>query len=656
MARPDFDKLPLQSSSSLSTTETTQIVPTERRLFGILIPELPKSIIPIKEPDLNLLPKGEEYALVALRQNLEDAVAILAQAGGPKPPQGSIRMAEPPRGVSADFGIPCHQLAKMQGLLPNQVADNLAARFNQMTSGGLNQPIVAASEKGYLNFQVEIGYFGTRVLKQVEQLGERYGKQNIGRGETVVIDCSSPNIAKYMSVGHLRSTVIGESLSRIYGANGYKVIRDNHLGDWGTQFGMLGRAYELWSADIGELNNPAMADPVKGLYELYVKMHEEIARQKQQDPDQESTLETEGKEWFKRLESGDPEARKLFNWASVVSLNEFQRVYDLLGVEFEYMLGESFYVDQGMIPDVLNALKQSGVAQTDEKGMVVIPIEETKLNPLAIQKSDGTSLYSTREIAALVSRMAWFDPAKILYVVGADQKAYFQQVFAASNKITGGQGPQCKHIYFGMVSLPEGKLSTREGRVVFLEDMLSEAVLRSKQRIQETNRNLPEIEVDDIARQVGVGAVIYFDLGQGRERNILFNWDDALSLEGNSAPYIQYANSRACSILDRAKKRDILIDPDADAVFKLPEEQALIKQLARFPDAIVKAHDLNQPSVIAEYLLTVATDFNQFYKSANVINEQDPTKRNTRLRLTAATSQVIRTGLYLLGIEAPNRM
>ncbi len=614
---------------------------------GISIPPLPESSIQIVEPNLATLPHSREYIHLGLKVNLQYLIAGLIQT---EPEE--VRLSDPPKEFPADYALACHPLARSLKRNPVDIANSLATQVNSGLRPNLIERVYA--QNGYINFAIDNNLYGEKVLQEIEAGRDSYGEQNIGEGRKVVIDCSAPNIAKYMSIGHLRSTVIGESLHRIYQTLGFTAIRDNHLGDWGTQFGILGYAYEMWKDEIPELEEGG--DSVKGFYKLYIKMHEEIEREEKEHPDGESPLRQAGKAWFQKLENGDPEARKLFNWAWGASLREFQRVYDLLGVKFEYTLGESFYVDQGMIPNVVNALKQSGVAKTDEQGAVVIPLEETKLRPLIIQKSDGTSLYSTREIAALVCRIAWFDPASILYVVGADQKEYFQQVFAAADKITGGNSPDLKHVYFGMVSLPEGKMSTRRGRLIFLEDMLSEGVSRAKQRMQETDRNLSEIEITDVSRQIGIGAAIYFDLGQSRERAILFNWDHALSLEGNSAPYIQYTNTRARSILGRAEEKGITIDFNQKTVFNLPGEQILIKQLAKFPDAIRKAGDTNQPSAIAEYLLSIATLFNQFYQKVNVINEPDPVQKNTRLRLTAATSQIIQSGLYLLGIEAPSKM
>jgi len=615
--------------------------------LGIPIPPLPKSLIPIVEPNLAALPHSQDYTHLGLEISMQNLIAGLTQVE----PE-SIQLSDPPKEIAADYALACHPLAKSLRINPVEIANSIADQINL----GLRPDLIerVSAQDGFINFFIDNNLYGEKVLQEIETGRDSYGAQNIGEGKKVVIDCSAPNIAKYMSVGHLRSTVIGESLHRIYQTLGYTAIRDNHLGDWGTQFGMLGYAYEKWRDEIPEFEEGG--DSIKGFYKLYVRIHEEVEQEEEEHPDNESSLRKAGKGWFQRLENGDPAARRLFNWAWGASIKEFQRVYDLLGVEFEYTLGESFYVDQGMIPNVVNALKQNGVAKTDEKGAVVIPIEETKLKPLIIQKSDGTSLYATREIAALVCRIAWFNPASILYVVGADQKGYFQQVFAAANKITAGKGPDLKHIYFGMVSLPEGKMSTRRGRLVFLEDMLNEGVSRAKQRIQETNRNFSETEMVEVARQVGIGAAIYFDLGQSRERDILFNWDHALSLESNSAPYIQYTNARTHSILERAEEKGITIDFDQKVVFSLPEEQMLIKQLAKFPDTIRRAQDINQPSVIAEHLLSVATLFNQFYQKTNVINEQDPVKRNTRLRLITAVSQVMKRGLYLLGIEAPNRM
>lgn len=620
----------------------------EVRAFGIAVPNLPQSEIPVTTPDLKRFPNQLTYPWISVREGLQQQATLTGQKAG----NVELTVAEPPGNVQFDFAVACHRLAKPLGKAPGVIAAELAANIN-------SQPLMPfirtaeATPSGYLNFELDTKLFGNAVLQEVEQTGADYGHENIGNGKTVVIDCSSPNVAKYMSVGHLRSTVIGESLARIYQAGGYKAIRDNHLGDWGTQFGMLGRAKELWGNEI-DTEMPD-ADPVQKLYRLYVKIHDEVAIEKAASADGESVLEKEGRAWFKRLELGDPTAHALLTEATTQSLQEFRKVYGMLGSQFEYALGESFYVS--MLPNLLDVFQQRGIAHPDDRGALTVNFpEESKLRNLVIQKSDGSSLYSTRDLAGLVARTGWFNPDKILYVVGGDQREYFRQVFAAFGMLAGDQSPQLEHVTFGMITLPEGKMSTRRGNVVFLEEVLIKAVERAKMKILEANRDLSPTEIEQISKQVGVGAVIYMDLGQSRDRNIQFDLDQALSLEGNSAPYIQYAYTRGKSILRKATEEQIQIDTTKEAAFDLSIEAELVKHLAKFPAAIAKAIETNEPTLIAAYTYRTAELFSRFYHDADILKEKDLNKRNDRLRLTAATAQVIKNGLYLLGIEAPEKM
>lgn len=624
-------------------------------LFGIQIPNLPTPDHSILSPNITEIPGQMEYPWTRTRVLLQEqtnriAKRLVEQSGG-DPNVVDLSLVEPPAEIGADFAAACFKLGKPLRRSPNQIASEMATEVDRFQL----PPLVAwgRSEGAYLNYGLDMNQMGEEVLNQIELLGNDYGQLDSGKGEVIVIDSSSPNVAKFMSVGHLRSTVIGESLSRIYRKLGFTVIRDNHLGDWGTQFGMLGRAYELWRDEIPELQDEATA--VNGLYKLYVKIHEEVEREKEADPNNESTLEREGREWFRRLEEGDPKARELLDWSTTQSLREFQRVYQKLGVDFEYNLGESFYI--GMLPDVTRSLVESGVGSLDEKGALTVEFEDPKMNRLVVQKTDGTSLYSTRDLATLVARTAWFNPGKILYVVGGDQSEYFKQVFKTFEMMAGDEPiPELEHVSFGMVTLPDGKMSTRKGRVVFLEEVIDESVDQAREKLQQTNRDLDGEEMEKVARQVGVGAVIHLDLGQGRERRIQFDIEHALSLEGNSAPYVQYAHARAESILRRADAGGVEINQNEAPTFSSENEKELLKLLARFPEIIQKAAEDNQPSVVAEYVLATANKFSQFYQGSPILVEEDAALRNTRLRLTSAVSQVLRNGLDLLGIESPAKM
>lgn len=616
---------------------------TQAFLKGIFVPQMPNAIRPISKPDLARFYQPEQYALPDIRSQLENLLNGVINL----PDETVVRLIDPPEAIDADLAFPCFILAKHLRRSPEQIAQGLADAF----SSKVTLDDVKSVEKigGYVNFKLNENEIGIKVINDVEKLGDEYGNQNIGQGKVVVIDSSSPNIAKFMSVGHLRSTVIGESLARIYAANGYTVIRDNHLGDWGTQFGMLGRAVELWGDQVPE--STGNNDAVQGLYHLYVRMHEEIEREKAVNTD--SRLEKEGKEWFKRLELGDPQAKELLDWATSQSLNEFQRVYDLLGAKFEHIVGESFYIP--MISSMINRLQELNIVTSDETGAISVDLTELKLPRLIIQKSDSTSLYSTRDLATLAARTAWFNPEKIIYVVGGEQKDYFRQVFETFKQWAGDEAPVLEHVSFGMVTLPEGKMSTRKGRVIFLEDVLKEAISRAYDRCSKSNVEMSEHEKNSLAKIIGVGAVIYLDLGQGRDRNIKFNWDQALAVEGQSAPYIQYAYARTEAILAKAHET-WPFQYNSEMKITTANEAKLIKLIASFPDAIRRAQEQNQPSIVAEHVYILADAFNHFYKMDQVLKASDPLIKSSRLRLTSAVGQTLKNGLKLLGIESPRRM
>jgi arginyl-tRNA synthetase len=646
----------------------------ESTVNGIRIPPRPESLLPIVSPDLSTFPYPEQYAWNVVANTIQEAAADIDS-------NGELKVVDSAPKVAADFSITCHALAKKMDMNPQELADDVAGHVRLA-----DNPFIRAvrAERGYVNVEVDQHRFAEEVVSQVEKTVDRYGEQNIGEGRTIIIDCSSPNIAKLMSLGHLRSTVIGESLARIYRTAGYTVIRDNHYGDWGTPFGITGEAYNLWKEEIPELADGT--DPVRGLYKLYARMHQAIdAEKKAQElvgvEHPESKLEAAGRAWFKRLEDGDPEARALWEWAYKNSVREFRRNYELLGTQYEYELGESFYFDQGMMPNIVEAFIQAGIAtqEAGEEGKesVIVDLSDKKLGQLLIKKSDGASLYSTRDIAAMACRMAWFHPDKILYVVGQEQKFYFQQVIEAFNKFTNGTAPDMEHIYFGHFKLPEekenhedgaegtekrsGKMSTRKGNVILLEDVLRESIARAKAKILENaakkdHSSMSDEEIDTVARQVGIGAIIYFDLHGARERGITFDFDTSLDLAQNSGPHHQYAYTRTRAIERKAEAKEITIDESNPILITHPTEWVLAKQLARFHFAIQKAIELNQPSVIAEYLQATTNAFNDFYDKVSVLGEQDPHIINSRLRLTRATGQVLKNAMQCLLMEAPEQM
>ena len=606
-------------------------------MHDIKIPEKPKSLIPIISPNINI--KSSDYTWNSLISKLSTLI--------------SAPIEEPKNNVNADVAFATFSLSKKLKKSPQNIANDAISQFEKIKS---QFPLINSSteENGYVNFCLNFDIFGEKVLQEVEKYHEEYGNQNIGNNQTVVIDCSSPNIAKFMSIGHLRSTVIGESLSRIYRSLGYTTIRDNHLGDWGTQFGMLGAAYEKWGSGIPQLKSKNDRDVVDGLYQLYVKMHQEIEKEKETSSEKESELEKIGKLWFKKLEEGDSKARELWKWSLDLSLREFHKIYELLGVKFEYMIGESFYIP--MLPNIYDVLEKSGVGIRDNTGALIVKFDLEGKDRMIFQKTDGTSIYQTRDLAAIAARIVWFNPLKILYVVGGEQQNHFRQVFETFKMLyKNGKLPELEHVYFGMLSLPEGKMSTRKGNVVFLEDFLQKAIDKAKIKVRENNTDMNEAEIDELARKIGIAAVVYFDLGQGRTRDIKFDWDKALSFEGTGSPYIQYAYTRAFSVLKKAENEKIKVDKSKLEVNSF-EEKELIKQIAKFPQIIKKAANLNQPSIIGAYAYDIASLFNQFYKNNRIINAETDLQKSSRLRLTNAAAITIKKALYLLGIDVPERM
>lgn len=636
--------------------------------LGVRVPKKPQPIAPSHKTSAEHATPVASYPLETLKKQIASEISNCLKL----PHTMEVRVVHPKSGTEADLAVACHPfLSVLQKPLPQvttEVAEYLQKKGYDAT----------ATSSGYVNITLHLSNYEDMVTN-VSALRDRYGTQDSGAEKTVVIDLSSPNIAKHFSVGHLRPTMVGESLARVYDALGYSVIRDNHLGDWGTQFGMLGRAYELWKDEIPELQNSETQ--VQGLFKLYVKMHEEIAHEKEMHPDTESSLEQEGRDWFRRLEQKDPKAVELFQWAWKLSILEFERVYQLLGTRYDYALGESFYVD--MLDDVIASLLREKLVMTTDGAIAAVfrkqkggiwelitgddakdHLADDDVETELVQKKDGASLYATRDLATLIARTVWFKPESIVYVVGGDQSVYFQKVFSLYHAWAKEACPHLTHVKLGMMSLPEGKMSTRKGRVVFLEDVLSESIARARAKVEESSAKngevLSDAEKEDIARQVGVGAIIFFDLGQGHERSMIFDWEQALSLHQNSAPYIQYGHARARSVLRKARSQGIAFDSNVQFV-ESPTERAraekdLILHLARFPEFIAQAGDMNEPSKISEYLLQLTEKFNSFYRDCPILKEENSAIQSMRLRIVEATAQVIKNGLRIICIEAPEKM
>ncbi len=558
-----------------------------------------------------------------------------------------------PAKFEADLSAPLFAWAKRQGENPAKLANGLAERLD--LAGTLFSEVTVSG--GFLNFTLDGESFRRRLFEDFERLGADYGGSRAGEGKTIVVDYSAPNIAKPFSVGHLRSTVIGQAICNLFRFRGYRVIGDNHIGDWGTQFGKLMCAYDRWADP-----EAVAADPIRQLLALYVRFHQEA----EQDP----ALEEEARGWFQRLETGEPQARELWQSFRDLSWGEFERVYRLLGVEFDEVLGESFYNDK--LAGVVERAFASGLARWSEiearagsvaaerepgepapmEKVALIPLAEHGIEtPLLIQKSDGTSLYATRDLATLDYRRERWHPEQVLYVVGGEQQLYFKQLFKAAQLL--GNEAKCVHVWFGLIRLPGGKMSTRKGRVIFLEEVLDEAVSRARAVL--ADRDLDEAEKESIARMVGIGAVKYADLSQTRTKDVLFDWDKMLNLQGDSAPYLQYAAVRVRSIVRRAEgaATEEPIDP---GLLSEAAEMALLRSLAGFPQVVEAACGSYQPHLVATYLIALAREFSTFYSQVPVLKADSATLVATRLALCQRTAQVLERGLALLGIETPERM
>lgn len=501
---------------------------------------------------------------------------------------------------------------------------------------------VEVKEPGFINFWLKPELL-MKEVGEVNKLKDVYGSSEEGKGRTVVIDYSAPNIAKRFGIGHLRSTVIGQALYNLDKFHGFRVIGDNHLGDWGTQFGALLRQVRGKKSDVRKLT-------VDALEELYVEFH----REAEKDP----KLMEEARLWFKKLEEGNKEAREVWKAVVDVSMKEFNRIYELLGVKFDYSYGESFYEDK--MPAVIKEVRAKGLSKLSEGAEIV---EFESLPPAILVKSDGATTYFTRDLATIKFRLEEWQPQFITYEVGADQKLHFQQVFEAVKKL--GWGENCKffHVAHGLVRFAGGKMSTRLGQTVKLEDVLAEAIVRAKKLITASGGTPPKAVAggdDAISRAVGVGAIKYFDLSHQPQTDIIFDWENLFLLEGNSGPYLQYTYARAMSVIAKARTQPTAyrIQHTAVSSKQLAVSEAelpLLRWLYRFPEVLDDAAENYSPNLICNYLFELAQRFNSFYDKAPIIKAEKDT-RNLRLALTAATAQVIKNGLTLLGIETPERL
>ena len=539
-----------------------------------------------------------------------------------------LNLLEQPKSSDlGDIAFPAFSLAKIERKAPQAIAADIAEKIDASHF----EKVVATGP--YVNFFLDKSQISDQVIKAVIQAGAAYGQQEEGQGANVTIDLSSPNIAKPFSVGHLRSTVIGDALSNIFRKMGYNTIKINHLGDWGKQFGLLMVAYKKWGS-----KEAVEANPIDELLKLYVRINAEI----ENDP----ALDEEGRLWFKKLEDGDPEATELWQWFRDESLVEFNRIYKLLGVEFDSLNGEAFYNDK--MDEAVQILEDKGLLK-ESKGASIVELDDVNLPPAMIKKSDGATLYITRDIATAIYRARTYNFVKNIYAVGQEQSNHFRQLKAVLKKMGFDWSDDMIHVDFGLVTKNRQKLSTRKGNIILLEPTLQEAISRAKAQIEEKN---PELEnKEEVAHAVGVGAVKFYDLKTDRRNGYDFDLEAMVSFEGETGPYVQYAYARIQSILRKAN-----FTPSTDATYSLsdPESWEIIKLLQDFSRVVKRAAENYDPSLIAKYAINLAQAFNKYYAHTRILDESP--ERDSRLALSYSTAVVLKEALRLLGVDAPEKM
>jgi len=539
-----------------------------------------------------------------------------------------LNLLEQPKSSDlGDIAFPAFSLAKVERKAPQAIAADIAEKIDQSAF----EKVVATGP--YVNFFLDKSKISDQVIKSVIEAGADYGQQDEGHGQNITIDLSSPNIAKPFSVGHLRSTVIGDALSNIFRKMGYNTIKINHLGDWGKQFGLLMVAYKKWGS-----KEAVEANPIDELLKLYVRINAEI----ENDPE----LDEEGRKWFKKLEDGDPEATELWQWFRDESLVEFNRIYKLLGVEFDSLNGEAFYNDK--IDEGVQILEDKGLLK-ESKGASIVELDDVNLPPAMIKKSDGATLYITRDIATAIYRARTYNFVKNIYAVGQEQSNHFRQLKAVLKKMGFDWSDDMVHVDFGLVTKNRQKLSTRKGNIILLEPTLQEAISRAKAQIEEKN---PELEnKEEVAHAVGVGAVKFYDLKTDRRNGYDFDLEAMVSFEGETGPYVQYAYARIQSILRKAN-----FTPSTDATYSLsdPESWEIIKLLQDFSRVVKRAAENYDPSLIAKYAINLAQAFNKYYAHTRILDESP--ERESRLALSYSTAVVLKEALRLLGVDAPEKM
>ena len=536
-------------------------------------------------------------------------------------------LEKPKSSEMGDIAFPAFSLAKVERKAPQAIATDIVEKLDTTRF----EKVVATGP--YVNFFLDKDAISHQVLTDVIAEKDQYGQLNIGQGRNVTIDMSSPNIAKPFSVGHLRSTVIGDALANIHGKLGFNPIRINHLGDWGKQFGMLIVAYKLWGDKTA-----VEADPISELLKLYVRINAEV--------EEKPELDEEARQWFKKLEDGDQEALELWQWFRDESLVEFNRIYEKLDVHFDSFNGEAFYNDK--MDEGIQILEEKGLLQ-ESKGALIVDLESYNLPPALIRKTDGATLYITRDIATAMYRKRTYDFVKSIYVVGQEQINHFKQLKAVLKEMGFDWSDDMTHVTFGLVTKDKKKLSTRKGNIILLEPTLDEAILRALSQIEAKNPNLENKE--EVAHAVGVGAVKFFDLKTDRDNGYDFDLEAMVSFEGETGPYVQYAYARIQSILRKAN-----FVPSTENNYKLADAESweIIKHIQNFSTVVERAGDKFDPSLIAKYAINLAQAFNKYYAHTRILDESP--ERDSRLALAYATGVVLKEALRLLGVKAPEKM
>ena len=537
----------------------------------------------------------------------------------------------PKKADMGDYAFPCFRLAKIYRKAPNLIAQDLKEKID---AGSYEIFSKIENVGGYINFFFDKEQFAKQIVDTISE--ENFGSSDIGEGKTICIDYSSPNVAKNFHVGHLRTTIIGNSLYKIYSKLGYHVERINHLGDWGTQFGKLIVAYKNWGSKE-EVEKNGIAELMK----IYVKFHQEAEK--------DDSLNDQAREWFVKMEQGDEEALSIWQWFKDISLIEYKRIYKLLGMDFDHFTGESFYRDK--TKGVVDQLNEKNLL-VESEGAHIVPLDDYNMAPCLITKKDGSSIYATRDLAALFYRKNTYNFDKCIYVTGLEQKLHFAQVFKVIELLGYDWYKDLVHVPYGLVSMEGGKLSTRNGNVIYAEEILHESINKIYEIIEEKNPDLPDKET--VARQVGIGAILFNDLYNQRIKDVVFNWDKILNFDGETGPYVQYTYARCASVF--RKVGDVQIPDEIDySVLTDDVTMNLLKDITRFPGIVKDAADKFEPFMIARLAVSVAQHFNKFYHDCQ-INVKEENVKMARLKVVQMTMKVIKDALELLGIECPEQM